>query len=329
MAATVTERTRDRRFGRDRNGKRTARRGFDVTGVDDEREAEEAVPQKNDLHPLSAGRPLRVLTHSTTTVSPGLFRVRVMYAEPESSERHEEDWDDPLLRAPRLLYVDQNREVEIDTDDDGNPLVNSARQTFRDRASAYITEFNLQVKVNEPFFDHDLAADLRLSVNETALIIQGVELAAPLEARLMKMRPDGEFSLDDDYVRVLYEWNIKRHAHPDDAPDDVSPHAIRIKDQGMQAAAEDGSGFKLIQIYDADKEPEPVTDDVALDGSGAPLQGGYRIGKEDEDPASLDPPKGTTGSDGRVAVEEQDEARFLWYNPPRLTVRDHVGQLGF
>lgn len=324
MAVTVTERWSDRSFGRARNGLRTATRGFDVTGVDNESAAEtaEGIPKHNDLHPLAGGRALRALYPQVRRKGPSHYRVRVPYSEPEGSSRHEEEWEDPIKRPPRLIYIDINREVEIDSDKDGNPIVNSARQAFRNRPTDYVTEFNLEVRVNEPFFDPVIASSLRLSVNKTALIIQGVQIADALEARLMRMRPDGEHELNADYVTVLYEWNIKPRIF---APEGVSPHAIRVKDQGMMGAATDGAGgFKLVHIYDTDTNDngaDPVVDDVPLDGTGAPLLGGLILGEHGQTAAGLAKPTGST-------IESQTNAKFLWYNPPRLEVRDHVGQLG-
>lgn len=324
MAVTVTERWSDRGFGRDADRGRTARRGFDVTGVSSENAAiaADGIPQRNELHPQAGTRQVLVRSHRARRRGPSLYRVTVEYAEPQFSSRHEEEYEDPLLKPPRLMYVDINREIEIDSDKDGNPIVNSAREAFRNRATDYVTEFNLEVRVNEPFFDPILANELRLSVNETPLNIEGIQIANALEARLMRMRPDGEHELNSDYVTVLYEWNIRPRIF---APEGVSPHAIRVKDQGMMGAATDGaSGFKLVHIYDTDEDDnpaDPVTDDVPLDGAGAPLLGGLVLGEDDQTAASLSAPDGAT-------VENRTNAKFLWYDPPRLTVKDHVGQLG-
>ena len=313
--ASATERWSDRQLHR--SSTPTAIRGFDVVNATDESDAISAVGISiNDLHPQDTSLTLRASGFDVDLSNPGLYHVIVKYKKGE----HDDD-ENPLDVPPDVGYKDVNKEVEFDVDKDGNPIVNSAREAPLNAPRDFVTDFILTVKKNEPFYDPILAKDLRLSVNQTPLTINGVQIADSLEARLMKMSPTGFNKVNAAFVNVTYEWLI---IHTENAPSGVSPHATRLKDVGYRAWGLDDASADVIQhLYtrNAASDPEDkVTTPVALDGKGAPISTSYAIGPDDLTKTDLGTPTGAT-------LETQTDMNFLWYDPPKLEVKDHVGRL--
>ena len=321
-----------------------ARREFDITGLSAETEEAaldalanntgglgEAV-QHNSTHPQAAQRPLLVSHRRAREVSPGLWRAFVRYTEPKHGGEHPEPSDDPLDEPPLIAWTDLNREVPYDGDKDGNPIVNSAREAYRQLPVDFVPDFRLTIWKNEPYFDVQLHKEIRLSVNETPLIVGGEQLADALEARLMVMQPDGRYLLTTPYVTVRYEWLIMHRVF---APSNVSPHAARKKDVGFRAAASVpnesslGTDTQLVHLYEANEagDPEkPVSTEVALNGNGQPIDSAYLLGQDNLSPASPGVPKGAT-LETRQDDDGNTVAAFLWYDPPNMTTVKHTERL--
>lgn len=323
MSVRVTERWSNRRLFRRADGSRGARRGFDVTGVNDEDDARNAidditglaVPLVGDLHPL--GGEMRVAGIDVERRSAGRhFRVSAEYdRETTAGSDSSSGSDDPLDEPPTWDWRFGQQQATVDRDANGNPILMSNLQPPASGVTEESPTFALVLVKNQPLFDPSQAKDFHLAINTDQLIIAGQNIAAPGTARLRGMRPTGPIDLTESFVPVAYEFVFREPEAGQ--PAGASPFFHRLRDEGTVVRVSDHpkdteSDQVPVALYDADQQQ--ASEPVLLDGEGKPLNDKWQAGLSDYTIVSQGLPPGAILEDGK-------DAKYLWYRGKFMKAR--------
>lgn len=327
----VTELVSDRAFV-NTGKKRSATRGFDVTGLaagDREdaaiSEMESAYPSAayNAGHPEDTSNTLVVESQEPEMVSPGHWRILVRYTEAKGGA-HVDKNENKLDRPARIGYDFGVRNQRVDRDVDGNPILVSSGNAPNPAPQAVRPTFGLTVLKWEPFFDANLAAFMLGSVNSDELIVDGVTIVSAGSAMLVEMAPTHNIEFGMPQVEVRYRWRLEPPL-TDPPADGVDPFWASLLDQDYEAKAKDDDGNATeAQIFDPGDPPTPVNRPVRLNGLGVPMNAQLQLGDGDgleRNPLSSPPSGAEKGQRG----SGDTQATFLWY---QVQKKRSVARLG-
>jgi hypothetical protein len=273
----------------------TARQAIDAAGV----------PRSGTQHPqdrllISKKPQAQRMTPSGSTTNGGYWHVRVSYVAADSEEGKENENEDPLKRLPTYDWRIGLQGFPVDTDIEGNAIVNSARQAFSNPPSEDKMTLGLVVTQNERGYNFTRAFYFHNTVNSDYWTVPGTsQTVAPGQARCLGIRPSGEFNLLQTFVPIQYEFEFQ---------EDGFDH--RIEDRGAMAT----SAGTLAQMIDSNGQP--ITEEVMLNGYGHPLDTDITV--EGGGKQYAFPPKGAT-------VELTDSAVFLKYKRNRRRAFSEMG----
>ena len=302
--ASASERWTPRRFTKGKDGSWSAIREFDIIAAANDAAAFSSpldssdlgtttglVPVFNEDHPANSF--LRVDNLELFLVGFGLYRLVVSYSTPTGGSSHEDN-DDPLSQPMRIRWRRQIQVEQFDQDADGNPIVNSARDAFTNPQSRDITQRVIEITRYEPFYDVAKAEIYENTANQGVWTIAGFITVPEGTAKLNTYQPTDDYTLTDEYVKVIYEIELRpdgfRSRHLDEGPRANATNAERVKCYTV-------AGEEL--------------DRVLLDGQGVPLDTGIRLGKGDLQREQLANPTG-------AIVESTANAVFLRYKRYKL-----------
>ena len=299
MAASVTEDWEDRTMSQTPDGW-VAQRGFmvfdqsDEFGDNEDQIIAEVGIDINDDHPRSNRLKARRLFIGQR-LSLKLWKVLVEYLQPQNERDFSERPEDPTAEPISVEWQFGEETVEFDRDDKGSPIVNSAGDPFsppltRDDGPAFLV-----LKRTELGFDPAFAARMRNLINDGVFKIKGRTFAGKLEARIKSIEPVSEFTIDVDFIRVAYTFEMRPNFVV--SGKQISGHHARVQDQGLYVLTktENEDEFTKKKILDANGDPISV--DAPLNGKGGE--------------------HGTTDGDKRLkqvlATEVTKDATWLYY----------------
>ncbi len=298
MAITVTESWSNNRAEADSGG-RKAWRTFQVTGTADPFMALEHadIPALNSAHPTKAN--LYVFRRGTPQrEGPQFFTIEVEYRT--GTQVGIGNDDDPINQAPTYTWNVALASEPVEQDIDGNPIVNSAGDSFAQTLSVTTHSITLDVERNEASFDPVFALDYVNKVNLGAWTIAGKTVGEG-QAKCMGIAPTSGYTLQDSYVRVRYSFEFRREGFK-----------VRVLDQGRRAvctpiANTSGDAIEVKDIKVGNEAPEEsVSTECLLDGVGTPTTPG------------VIPPSGFAfypfgGSPAGAELQTNDHATYLIY----------------
>lgn len=162
---------------------------------------------------------------------------------------------DPFADIPNIVWSTVKTEVVADRDIDGNPVQNSATDTFDPPLTKRKTQQKVTIGQNEISFDPDEAEALIDTVNSAAIIIAG-KSAGIAGAYLEDWTAETKVVDEIEYFRTTKVVIFDSDTFDDD-----------VLDQGFNTL--DISSGKTIPIKD--KEGKDVETEVKLDGAGGEL----------------------------------------------------------
>lgn len=286
MAIEVTERWRDREFARGR----FARRVFDITGVADEAEAEDALQTYKGVQ-VGSGFPLdtscRIQPGGITIKRDGL-RVYVATCNYETTTI--ESASESLLEQKWRVLPDINAIDEpVEVDRHNRPVANSFGDPFDGQQTAPVDEIRIVMWRYESTYELSKHLAYARKYNSDSVVLPKIGVAAPEELLCESIRLKDEISADADVVAVEYAFR----ARPRLVASSGTYHGFhrRIMDVGMRGANADSYGAP-ITYKEGSQKGEPVTIPVRLDGNGRPLDSdAYDVdGKTPQAASLVDPP---------------------------------------
>lgn len=198
------------------------------------------VPYRHQVHPYNAW--LYVKNKHVETKGPFLYEVTVYYesfTDPSSSEPAPIS---PLLQPPEVSWTFVTSNEPIDRDIYGNPITNSAKESFDPPITRDFDDLVLRVVRNELEFNALQAAAYKGAVNSDVFL----GFAAGV-VRCVLYNGVKQYAASLVYWKVTYEFHIRWDGW-----------ARRIRDEGYRAlnAAQDGyeeivdeNGLKVSQPW--------------------------------------------------------------------------------
>ena len=315
MGIVVTESWSRTTYNKNINGW-TAQIGYDVSGTKNEADAanDPGLPAINSTHRYNAL--LRCDGIHPDRPGVNFFRFIASYVFSNGPLQNSAAG---LLDPPRVSWQDGVTMEPLEKDLDGNPIINSAGDTFNPAPrDEIITEFFTYTR-NEPYFDLQTARKYRKSVNSDTVNITGVGLFKPGELKICKISPVGDYAVivgNDQipFIKVSYQCEIRtgKVITLPTVGDVSNGFLLRILDQGKNGVYLDGTTYKTDQIFSPDLS-SPVPDNVRLNGKGAPLLRTYKVGKSGHERANQDPPKGAVLDPPQVNGQAVGDGVFLQY----------------
>lgn len=180
----------------------------------------------------------------------------------------EQEEDDPLNVGTRYRWRPVTQSEPTDADADGNPLLNSAGDPFAGTVPGYINTYIVEATRNEAAFDPAFAVSFQNKINQAAFQLAGQAINAG-EALCTGIFPPSDYKLDDEYVPVTYQFEIRERLTLFNGQR-LTAFCHRILDQGRRGWI---YGTSKVAIYDRNGElsnPSPVAQDVPLD-EGVPI----------------------------------------------------------
>lgn len=174
--------------------------------------------------------------------------------------------DDPLSAPVRYRFRPVTNSETTDADANGNFLLNSAGDVLT--AEGHYNSYVLEAIRNESVFDPAFAVALHNRVNQSTLQIVGKTLQ-PGEALCTGIFPENEWTLQDEYVPVVYQFEV-RDRYRLFSGNRVTAFSHRMLDQGRRGWIH---GPRKVAIHHRNGDipnPTPVGEDVLLD-LGVPL----------------------------------------------------------
>ena len=292
MTATVTE-----SYDAQLSPGQSAIRRFLVSGADSAVAALGAtgVPAQGDAHPEDPSI-LCVATPTTVHAGPGRYEITAEYGT------NTLQGVDPVGAPPRVRVSERLEEVPIDTDINGNPIVNSAGQPFGSAPTGQRVSLEVSVTVTLPAFSFALATLFAGATNSDTLSIGGSTVAQPFEAVCVSISPTSPVPLNATSVQVEYRFLV--------TPGKDNRYA-RIADLGTLGIANDDGTDLAEPIYTVGGDgevPKQVDTEVPLNGTGQPFDPTkYQVGvAQGGSPSSPTPPPGAT-------LDVQTHAVWLLY----------------
>lgn len=165
----------------------------------------------------------------------------------------------PLEASPRIRWTTVNSNEQIDRDANGEPLTNSAKESFDPPISREVDDLVLSFVRNEESFDQVVAASFKNAVNADEFL--GFE---PGTVKCTRFDGEEAQAADQKYFVVSYEFQIR-----------YDGWKRRILDQGFRedTGSTDDDGNTIYEII-KDTDGNPVREPVLLDGEGKILAEG-------------------------------------------------------
>jgi hypothetical protein len=260
MPAVATERLSDRKLLQSTDGKWTAQLGYDVIGYVDEDTAIGACPvQEGSPHPRSSG----------------LTCTKIQLMEDKLTMAHvvanfEVDADSTQLNSPpSITWKWAKVSQPVETDLNGNGILNSAGDAFTSKASRQFAVRYLTITRNEPYYDQAVADQYTDTTNSDSISFEGITYN-PGQVYCMSYAPTGAYHSTDPYVTVAYAFEIRSPNYSNLTPYQIRyPFQLRLLDQGQRGIYNDtvaGNTFGHFYLCDHTQ----VTHDILLFGDGTP-----------------------------------------------------------
>jgi hypothetical protein len=270
MGLLATERFSDRKLKQRIDGNWTAQRGWDVSGYSDSNEAISAVGvQPGDPHPLNTdlkctdiwvAEDKLTLAHVLAT-----YEITCLLDNPEN----------PVLRAPIIRWKWGKVSQPIDTDMNGNAILNSAYDAPKSPFHRNFSVRFLTITRYEPYYDQSAAENFTDTVNNGSITFEGNEFDAG-QVYCLSIAPVEDYQEGSTYVKIAYAFEIRTPNAPNLTDLQIRhPFQLRFMDQGLRAQYSNSGTDTLGQLYLG--SGEPVTHDVLLDGDGTPIDDTIKV----------------------------------------------------
>lgn len=189
------------------------------------------------------------------------WRVRVEYTNEPPDEEQEDpnyQWRDPLLDPPEVEWVTKQREVAVEKDTEGDPILNYARRPYDPPPTIWLPTAVLRVTKNESAATFATLGPYIGKVNRTAWLgapkyhVLCSDIKARKERRSMRSEENMPL-FTVVFWRVTYEFDYIPEDPDDDPASLVGPFDL----YKLQADYEqlNGSGDDTEPILDSTGEP--------------------------------------------------------------------------
>ena len=195
----------------------SASRIWDVIDADNERNAIEAagIARLGDSHPRYSA--LRVRDISGRQVAPTTFEVTASYDDNDSAGRQssssssdqQDSASDKLSRLLRIRWTPLISEEEIDSDIDGNPLVNSAGETFQNPVTETFAYIQLYAVRWEREYDVQFALDMINSTNINTFAVERKAVIRPYQGKIIDISPSQEYEIGQQPLLIRYQFEFR------------------------------------------------------------------------------------------------------------------------
>jgi hypothetical protein len=270
--AIATERFSNALGIREISGNWTATRAWDVINFTTSDPIDEAItatgvligsvyPNTNSLVCRQIGVTENKLTKMVVTANYGISQI--VANDPN-----------PLLRAPMVSFRWGKESKQVDTDINGNPILNSALDAFKSNHSKNFSVRYLTITRYESDYNESLAASYVDTINSDSVTLQGIT-RNPGQVYCLGIAPASEYQVGSPYVRISYAFAI---ASPNSggltALQVRHPWQFRVLDQGLRAQYQDPNNSNkktLGNFWLGGSNPQQCTRDVLLNGQGVPI----------------------------------------------------------
>lgn len=268
----ATERWSDRKLKKNITGDWVAQRGWDVIGYTDSDNATTATGvSAGNSHPLSPYMICSDIALVEDRLSLGHVIANYKITSLVANDVN------PITRNPFVSWKRNKCAVPVDTDLNGNAILNSALDAFKSNGNRNLTSRTLTIKRYEPYYDQS-QADLYIdTVNSGNVTFEGLTFG-PGQVYCVDYAPVTEYQEGCTYLEVQYVFEIrtpkaatlttlqKRH-----------PFQRRILDQGLRCKYTDPTlGVAWGNLYTC--QGELINRDVLFDGTGIPLDTTIKVG---------------------------------------------------
>jgi hypothetical protein len=303
--AVATERWSDRKLKELINGNWIAARGWDVVGYTNAQDAVAATGVvAGNPHPLCPY--IKCTDIGVVEDKLSLCRVAANYNISSILPNPV----NPVSRQPFVRWKRNKCAVPVDTDINGNAILNSALDAFKNYGNRNLTSRTLTIRRYEPYYDQGQADYFIDTVNSTNVTFEGLTFT-PGQVYCVDYAPVTEYQEGCDFVENQYVFEIrtpkftnlttlqKRH-----------PFQRRVLDQGLRCKYNDATyGMSWGNLYTA--HGELITRDVLFDGTGKPLDTSVKVGPGGMAPVAQTLP--TTVLKDPISISGTVRAVFLVY----------------
>ena len=210
------------------------------------------VPDYDEQHP--AYDQLYVVHKRADYISPGYYRVTADYA----------GVIDPLEQDPEVEFDFASNNEPIEKDINGNPILNSADETFDPKPQKEIDDLVYRMTRNEANFDPYLARQYKGSINEDEFLGFPAKTCKITQYKAKRMKSGPYY-----YWSVTYEVQIRAYMLVDGK---LETWKRRLLDQGFrEKIGENDDDNKPKYELIKDKDGNPLSEPTLLDGFGKKL----------------------------------------------------------
>ncbi|MDP9175610.1 MAG: hypothetical protein M3O30_17340 [Planctomycetota bacterium] len=281
----ATERFSDRRLRQSIEGNWTAQRGWDVIAYTSALDAVSSTGVAlGDSHPLADSLSCVSIEPEDDKLTKCI--VRAQYAITSLNANPV----DPTARAPFIGWKRSKISQPTDTDINGNPILNSAKDAFRTNGTRTFSVKFLRFTRWEPFFDSSVSDMYTDTVNNAAVVFEGISYDAG-QVYLHAYLPVEDYQSGCNFVKNYYEFEIrtpktsgltvkqKRH-----------PFQRRQLDQGLRAQYSSSGTNTFGNLWLGGPSPAQATRDVLLNGKGQPIDSTIMVTQSLIAPVAQTPP---------------------------------------
>ncbi len=180
----------------------------------------------------------------------------------------------PLLRAPFISFRWGKESKQVDTDNNGNPILNSALDAFKSNHSKNFSVRYLTISRYESYYNEDQAAMYIDTCNGDSVTLQGI-VRNPGQVYCLGIAPAQEYQRGAPYVRVSYAFAIASPNTGGLTANQIRyPWQFRVLDQGLRAQYQDPDNNNtktLGNFWLGGTNAQQCTRDVLLNGQGEPI----------------------------------------------------------
>ena len=180
----------------------------------------------------------------------------------------------PLLRPPMVSFRWGKESKQVDTDVNGNPILNSALDAFKNSHSKNFSVRYLTITRYESDYNEDQAAGYVDTCNSDSVILQGIT-RNPGQVYCLGIAPASEYQVGAPYVRVSYAFAVASPNTSGLTTQQIRyPWQFRVLDQGLRAQYQDpnNSNTKTLgNFWLGGSNAAQCTRDVLLNGHGVPI----------------------------------------------------------
>lgn len=278
-----------------------AQLSWHVSGVDNERQAVDAVPiRQGNSHPLAT----RLVCQSVGIAEakgPSYFRVEARFDQRPFPFGNASN--DPLEAEATYSWHFGGETSSVEHDVEGNALFNSAFEPSSNPPQKFTGIVELSVTRNEPAYDLAFFLGFQNRINSVDWIIEGVRIPKYL-ALCIGIAPTTRYTRSRGYSTVGYRFIIRPAVTEMEVKGLSSPHDHSFLDVGYQAFYDDDGTPKpgLIRTRGSNERPPKP---VRLNGQGKIVKG-EQYTADGNDSISTTSPKG-------ALVEKRGDSYYLRY----------------